>query len=442
MKNTSPIADRPNAQRPSSLSLTHTPHTPHRHSHSLAQPIMTALSPSRPSKAQARWKLLRHAILSSASTSSASSPSSSPPPTPTGIRTYTVPVPLPCPSSPSSSSTNLTHQLPTPNPPSSSASTQYSSSSSSLAALVSHRPEHAGVDNTGNVQVWPAEEALLALLLKEGPLSTSCPPPGHDNQTGTRKRPRRILELGAGCTGLVGMGLAMAWGGDRPHGDPSSSSSSSACSPSSSSSTVNTIATFPQTTTTASGPNPPATAPSMYVCLTDGHPNCVSSLHTSLALTQAQLPPGVRVEVQRLVWKEEQQQERRKDETRQQCQDQLQEEFQDQSSHSQGCCKPFDLIVAADVLYFEHFHRALLQTLHTHLNPKGGEAWLLQPSRGGSLERFVALVIEEEGWEVVWEGGRGGKRRGSDDVESTQLQLLKLRRLYKIENEMGRESTR
>jgi len=52
------------------------------------------------------------------------------------------------------------------------------------------------------------------------------------------------------------------------------------------------------------------------------------------------------------------------------------------------------------------------------------------------------LVIEEERWEGVWEGGRGGKRMGSNDAESTQLQLLKLRWVYKIENEMRRESTR
>ena len=149
----------------------------------------------------------------------------------------------------------------------------------------------------------------------------------------------------------------------------------------------------------------------MYVCLTDGHPDCVSSLHKSLALNQAQLPPGIMVEVRRLVWNEEE----------------------------QKIPEPFDLIVAADVLFFERFHRALSHTLHTHLSSKG-EVWLLQPSRGGSLERFVALAKESEGWEVV---GGGGKAGGvTDDVGSTQLQLLKLRRMSQSDGENKRISAR
>jgi hypothetical protein len=104
--------------------------------------------------------------------------------------------------------------------------------------------------------------------------------------------------------------------------------------------------------------------------------------------------------------------------------------------------EPFDLIVAADVLFFERFHRALIHTLRTHLNPEGGEAWLLQPSRGGSLERFVALVKEEEGWEVEWEGEGGGKRTGSVDEGNTQLHLLKLRRMSQNDGERNRISTK
>lgn len=243
---------------------------------------------------------------------------------------------------------------------------------------------------------------------------------GLDRQTGIRRRPRRILELGAGCTGLLGLGLAMAWGGNSLNGGPSTP-----C-------TVITQANSPPSTTTPAHSEfvPSDADRSLYVCLTDGHPDCLSSLRKCVALNKTRLPSGAKVEVQRLVWKEEGEQEIKDCDMTQKCHRQLHDNHTDEKSHHQGCCEPFDLIVAADVLFFERFHRALLHTLHTHLHPEGGEAWFLQPSRGGSLERFIALVKEEGGWEVVWEGERGGMQTGGDDcdyVESAPLQLLKLR---------------
>ncbi|CAN0156043.1 unnamed protein product [Scytosiphon promiscuus] len=61
-----------------------------------------------------------------------------------------------------------------------------------LDQLFAHRVH--GVDNTGNVRVWPAEQVLLHVLLS-GPLASSL--------AGTR-----VLELGAGMSGLAGLGLA------------------------------------------------------------------------------------------------------------------------------------------------------------------------------------------------------------------------------------------
>ncbi|CAN0464976.1 unnamed protein product, partial [Ascophyllum nodosum] len=61
-----------------------------------------------------------------------------------------------------------------------------------LAQLFSHRVH--GVDNTGNVRVWPSEQVLLHALLT-GPLAPSL-------------RGARVLELGAGKCGLAGLGVA------------------------------------------------------------------------------------------------------------------------------------------------------------------------------------------------------------------------------------------
>ena len=58
----------------------------------------------------------------------------------------------------------------------------------SLADLASHQ-HNDGVDNTGNVCVWPAEEVLAHLCLRERRLLAG----------------RRIFELGAGMTGLAGL---------------------------------------------------------------------------------------------------------------------------------------------------------------------------------------------------------------------------------------------
>lgn len=64
----------------------------------------------------------------------------------------------------------------------------------SLADLVSHRQEEAGVDNTGNVAVWPAEQVLAHCLL------ASAPALGRARGT--------LLELGGGSTCMAGVAAA------------------------------------------------------------------------------------------------------------------------------------------------------------------------------------------------------------------------------------------
>jgi hypothetical protein len=87
-----------------------------------------------------------------------------------------------------------------------------------------------GVDNTGNVCVWPAEPLLLHVLLTV---------PGYTSMV----RGRRVLEIGGGMTALAGLGLA-------------------------------------------------ATGLAASVVVTDGHPDCVKNqvCHTCLLVLPIRLP--------------------------------------------------------------------------------------------------------------------------------------------------------
>lgn len=51
-----------------------------------------------------------------------------------------------------------------------------------------------------------------------------------------------------------------------------------------------------------------------------------------------------------------------------------------------------DVVFGADCLFFKEYHVDLLHTLETLLDKNTGKAYLLQPSRGGCMESFVALV--------------------------------------------------
>lgn len=60
-----------------------------------------------------------------------------------------------------------------------------------------------GVDNTGNICVWPCESLLLYLLLKPNTTSDSL-------HLSKMIQGKKLLELGGGMTGLVGLGLAIS----------------------------------------------------------------------------------------------------------------------------------------------------------------------------------------------------------------------------------------
>lgn len=52
----------------------------------------------------------------------------------------------------------------------------------------------------------------------------------------------------------------------------------------------------------------------------------------------------------------------------------------------------FDVLFASDCLFFEEFHIDLTYTVKQLLKPKSGRCFMLQPSRNGSMERFVAIA--------------------------------------------------
>ncbi|RLN66224.1 hypothetical protein BBJ28_00016208 [Nothophytophthora sp. Chile5] len=69
------------------------------------------------------------------------------------------------------------------------------------------------------------------------------------------------------------------------------------------------------------------------------------------------------------------------------------------STPTQDSLHQFDLIFASDCLFFEDFHEDLVHTIKSLLRRGSGRCLLLQPSRGGSMERFCALA-QRQGFTV------------------------------------------
>mmetsp|Transcript_26172 Transcript_26172/g.37480 ORF Transcript_26172/g.37480 Transcript_26172/m.37480 type:complete len:92 (+) Transcript_26172:1055-1330(+) len=60
----------------------------------------------------------------------------------------------------------------------------------------------------------------------------------------------------------------------------------------------------------------------------------------------------------------------------------------------------FDVVLAADCLFFRDFHEALLQLLPRLLRPHGS-VLLLQPRRGDSLELFLHKMTQRGELQLV-----------------------------------------
>eukprot|EP00752_Nemacystus_decipiens_P008448 g7551.t1 len=182
-----------------------------------------------------------------------------------------------------------------------------------LDQLFAHRIH--GVDNTGNVRVWPAEQVLLHLLLYS-PLASS-------SMAGCR-----VLELGAGMSGLAGLGLA-------------------ACSL------------------------------AAEVVITDGNPDALKNLEACVGLNaKAGVFGDTKVSARRLVWDSL---------------DRNGDRASLLESSPGGGGGRFDLIIASDCLFFKDFHDDLISTIQCLLKP-GGRVILVQPQRGGTTNLFMQRV--------------------------------------------------
>lgn len=103
--------------------------------------------------------------------------------------------------------------------------------------------------------------------------------------------------------------------------------------------------------------------------ITDGNPRCVDSLTAAVSENQRQgmlaRSESAQVSAALLRW--------------------------DRNAHLPDAWRNrFDLVFASDCLFFEDFHVDLVHTIKLLLRPKIGRCLLLQPSRGGAMERFCA----------------------------------------------------
>lgn len=191
---------------------------------------------------------------------------------------------------------------------------------SSLFSHVTH-----GVDNTGMVRVWVAEQVLLHILL------TSLR--GEVDLVG-----KRVLEIGGGMTGLCGLGLA-------------------------------------------------ALGECSDVVITDGNPDCIGNQKICIAMCEQKNVFQCPVRSHRLRWLKEDP----LDELSLVMSSKAGRDERDELDRDNAPLTAFDVIIAADCLFFRDFHKDLLWVLETAVAPNGVVV-LLQPQRGGSMNQFIKIA--------------------------------------------------
>lgn len=201
----------------------------------------------------------------------------------------------------------------------------------SLDDLVSHR--NTGIDNTGNICVWDSERTLAYLLYHHlrdfAALSLNMDSSEEYN----------ILELGTGMAGLAAIALGLRLVMEHKSKDQCSRRS-------------------------------------FNVLLTDGNAagvknNSVNQYLTNLHSTAQPEHPyqSLIVSCELLLWETD---------------------WQESSPSIVNSCSQ-DVIVVSDCTHFQNFHAALAITTLRSLRV-GGSAVFCQPSRGTSLDNFVALI--------------------------------------------------
>ena len=223
-----------------------------------------------------------------------------------------------------------------------------------------------GLDNTGNVRVWLAETMLLHTLLSRPDLLRSS----------TGQAVHRVLELGGGMTGLCGIGLYMHLMQSKLQSEPY------ACS-------------------------------GISVIITDGHPDCVTNQRACIAMQRSRRPNALRrysqsctsdtvsastenianIETGEDLWLGL---------TARQLRWSRGDVHGDLAGITATAAFPedgrFDLVIAADCLFFSDFHEDLLWTL-SHALRENGVVLLLQPRRSGTMHAFVQKA-QVDGFEV------------------------------------------
>lgn len=106
------------------------------------------------------------------------------------------------------------------------------------------------------------------------------------------------------------------------------------------------------------------------VTITDGHPECVENERVCIQMCK-QMYPEICISANLLRWSS----------------------LEDISNFTEEATRLFDVVVCADCLFFENFHDDLLNVLCNTTHPSG-QVILMQPSRAGSLQRFLDKAVD------------------------------------------------
>ena len=128
------------------------------------------------------------------------------------------------------------------------------------------------------------------------------------------------------------------------------------------------------------------------VHVTDGHPNCISNINICNSLTkhknQRHIQSG-NLFIDRLRWV--------KNDTH----DELKSIFHSLSEVYNNKSKRFDFILGCDCLFFTDFHHDLLWLLDQALSFEDHtRCYLMQPSRGITMEKFIQIVNDSNIFDV------------------------------------------